>query len=917
MLLPFVVAGRRACTAIAAENKLFPGSVGAPTSSRSPTLSLSCGGTPPFNWATAPGSQLAPGLSLLPGGNGISNILAGIPTTAGEYPITLNVTDGTGQQLSIPMEHFISPLAVTPSAIDPMVVGTPVSINIVVNGGVPPYSIFSAADMPPGLTFTSGLLSGTPTYAGNFAIVFFVSDANGSEFYSVYRATVDNALGEVPGLSIGPKPVQVFYQTGSAIPPPVPLNVSTSSGQLSFTAITAGIPGASLSSGSGTTSSGITLNPNLGSLSIGTYNGIVAAKAPESSNGIDVVPVTVVVSAPPPCGYTLNPPNASIPATGGTGSFGVSTNPACTWSATVPPASAITITSATSGTGVGTVSYRLSPNPGTTPRTLRVTVQGQQHTITQFGSNCNFVLGVSTLNAPAAGGTASISVTPSNASCPSWSASSATLGLSPLSATGAGTLVVTVPPNSGAAPRTMTAIVGAAGIDQKTLTVNQAGAACTVGLSPYSTLVSAAGASGQIGITVPSGCGYDTTSVPSWISVTSGASGNGSGTLLYTVAPNSTTVQRVGTMTIGGQAFQVTQEPTACSVTVNTSSLGSPYAAGGGTGLVGVIANGSNCSWSAASDAPWAVLSTPGGSGNGSVGLTLQSNAASVTPRSATLTIAGQSIQISQSGTACNYTLQSSAGTVPAPGGSGSVGVVAPLACTWGATSSDPSWLTVASAGTNGTGEVQFLAQANPAGAQRQAALNIAGQTYTVTQAAAPCTYTLQSSSVNVASGAVSTSFGFSTAASACTPVAQSYAGWITNTSTSFAAGAGSVSFDVAPNPSTTTRVGTIRLGEQNFSVIQTGGQCGFSLNAYSAIFGRAAAIDQSFAGSQSAVGCQPPAIGTDQSGFIHLGSLFGPVTNIFTLSYAIDRFDSLTPSIRFGNITFGGQIFRVKQTSY
>jgi hypothetical protein len=44
---------------------------------------------------------------------------------------------------------------------------------------------------------------------------------------------------------------------------------------------------------------------------------------------------------------------------------------------------------------------------------------------------------------------------------------------------------------------------------------------------------------------------------------------------------------------------------------------------------------------------------------------------------------------------------------------------------------------------------------------------------------------------------------------------------------------------------------------------------------------------------------------------------LSGPSSNIFTLPYIVSPFSSITPALRFGNITFGGQIFVVKQTSY
>jgi hypothetical protein len=587
----------------------------------------------------------------------------------------------------------------------------------------------------------------------------------------------------------------------------------------------------------------------------------------------------------------------------------VSAGPGCNWTTAGPPPSIATITSGSSGSGPGAVNYTVVPNPGTNARTLTFTVAGVQHQVTQFGSACSFAINPSKLTVGPAGGPAQITVTPSLASC-SWTATG--LGASPASGTGSGVVTVTIPPNPG-----ITTLPLTASIATKTLTVTEAGAGCSVGLSPNSASATSAGGQGSVAITTLDGCAYDTTSAPSWVSITSGGSGSSSGSLVYNVTPNSTTVQRVGTLTIGGQPFQITQDPLACSVTLDTSRLGSPFGPAGGTGLIGITTNGANCAWTASSDSPWAQLNTGGGTGSTTIGITIQSNAASVTGRSGILTINGQNITLQQSGTQCTYTLQSLTGSVPASGGSGSVGIVSPAVCSWTATSGDPSWLGVSSGpGGAGTSEVQFLAQPNTQATARSATLTIAGLTYTVTEAPAACAYSLSSTNVTVASGGATGSFTFSTAATGCTPAPVSYASWITATP-SFNGVSGSVSFVVDPNPGTLNRVGTIRVGEQNFTVTESGGACGFSLNSYSALIGSLGDTTKTVFGSPSALGCTPAPVGTNQPSFITLGTLFGPTHNIFTQPYTVSPFNSITPALRFGNITFGGQIFVVKQTSY
>ncbi|MCD6600073.1 MAG: hypothetical protein J7L19_05855 [Dehalococcoidia bacterium] len=56
------------------------------------------------------------------------------------------------------------------------------------------------------------------------------------------------------------------------------------------------------------------------------------------------------------------------------------------------------------------------------------------------------------------------------------------------------------------------------------------------------------------------GCSWTAVTNESWITITSGSSGTGSGTVNYSVSANSSTSQKTGTMTIAGKTFTVTQD---------------------------------------------------------------------------------------------------------------------------------------------------------------------------------------------------------------------------------------------------------------------------------------------------------------------------------------------------------------------
>jgi hypothetical protein len=82
---------------------------------------------------------------------------------------------------------------------------------------------------------------------------------------------------------------------------------------------------------------------------------------------------------------------------------------------------------------------------------------------------------------------------------------------------------------------------------------------------------------------MPSICNWTATSnATSWLTVTSGASGTGNGTVDYYVAANSGP-QRVGTITVNGQAFTITQDPNPASCGYSLSITNDTFPQVGGS----------------------------------------------------------------------------------------------------------------------------------------------------------------------------------------------------------------------------------------------------------------------------------------------------------------------------------------------
>lgn len=99
------------------------------------------------------------------------------------------------------------------------------------------------------------------------------------------------------------------------------------------------------------------------------------------------------------------------------------------------------------------------------------------------------------------------------------------------------------------------------------------GGTCSFSISPTSASQTAAGGTGTVTVTAGTGCAWTAVSNSAFITVTSGASGSGNGTVGYSVAANTGTTTRTGTITIAGQTFTVTQAGTTggCS-----NALGNP-----------------------------------------------------------------------------------------------------------------------------------------------------------------------------------------------------------------------------------------------------------------------------------------------------------------------------------------------------
>jgi len=179
---------------------------------------------------------------------------------------------------------------------------------------------------------------------------------------------------------------------------------------------------------------------------------------------------------------------------------------------------------------------------------------------------------------------------------------------------------------------------------------------CTFTVSPTSINAGGGAGTATVNVTVaPVNCEpptWNASSSASFITV-SPSSGSGNGSVTLNVAANpSGSGTRTGNVTVAGQTVTVSQAA-PCTFSVSPTSLG-PIAGAGGTGTVNVAVSPGGCSpstWTASSSASFLSVSPSSGNGSGSVTVTASANPQGAAQRSGNVTIAGQTVSVSQNQT--------------------------------------------------------------------------------------------------------------------------------------------------------------------------------------------------------------------------------------------------------------------------
>jgi hypothetical protein len=436
--------------------------------------------------------------------------------------------------------------------------------------------------------------------------------------------------------------------------------------------------------------------------------------------------------------------------------------------------------------------------------------------------------------------------------------------------------------------------VGQLTIAGHTFTVNQ-GQGCAYTLAPASANVPDAGGTTSFEVQTAGGCTWQAATQDAWITITSGTTGTGNGTVQLTIAAN-TGPSRTGTVTAGGRSFTVTQGQ-GCTIVLAPDRAAVPDAGGPASFEVQTPAG---CPWTATTQSGWITFASASSStGPATVQLTVAANTGA--GRTGTVNVGTRAFTVEQ-GAGCTYTLTPTSENVPAAGANGTFNIAAPAGCAWNAASS-AGWLTITSPQSGaGDGSVAFSAAANTGGA-RNATINVNGRLFTVNQASG-CTATVSPDSISSPAAGSSARIEVTTAPD-CTWTATKTADWITISSGASGTGPGFVEVSIAGNTGS-ARKDAIVVAGRSVPVTQESG-CTVTISP-TAMPMPAAGGPGSFNVTAGA-GCTWTT--TSQSGWIVITNS-GPGSGDGVVQFSVDA--NATGAPRNGSISIAGLTFTVNQ---
>jgi Beta-propeller repeat. len=232
---------------------------------------------------------------------------------------------------------------------------------------------------------------------------------------------------------------------------------------------------------------------------------------------------------------------------------------------------------------------------------------------------------------------------------------------------------------------------------------------CTYSLQPVSTLT--------VTVTTQAGCHWVAVPGVSWLAVSSGGSGTGSGTVQLMAEPNSG-IARSGVVSIAGNSYTVVQ-PTACQMTLSANSQ--RFEADGGSDQFSTFTSPGCTVPPATASGQWIHVRSP------AAGLYTYTVDATTQQRSGSIMVGTQSYSITQTASPCVFSVSPNPVTVPASGTAVVTVTADNYTCPWTAASDSSKVFFIPSQG-QGTSTVTVAVPGTRYAVAPSAAATIAGK---------------------------------------------------------------------------------------------------------------------------------------------------------------------------------------------
>jgi hypothetical protein len=307
------------------------------------TAVTATGGTGAIAWSA---TGLPAGLGI----NAGTGVISGTPTAAGTTTgIIVTATDTTGATATRAYSVTINAApSIMTNSLPNGTTTVAYSATLAGSGGTTPYT-WSATGLPAGLAIsTGGVISGTPTAAGNFSVSVTLTDASGATAVKPLSISVSQVL-----LITGPATLPA-WTVNRGYPVGATTTVAASGGTAAYTWSATGLP------------AGLTINSGTGAITglptaAGTFTVVVTVKDSAAQQATTTKTYTLVINAAPAI-TTTNTSfksnkslNFTLAATGGTAPLTWSMSGAPAWISLVPSTGVLSGNPPGKGTFVFTV----------------------------------------------------------------------------------------------------------------------------------------------------------------------------------------------------------------------------------------------------------------------------------------------------------------------------------------------------------------------------------------------------------------------------------------------------------------------------------------------------------------------------------------------------------------------------------